>query len=48
MEDADVIFQKYAHDPEVTKYLTWRPNRIVEETRQLLQASLAAWHEGCS
>ena len=48
MEDADVIFQKYAQDPEVTKYLTWRPNRSVEETREFLQASLTAWREGRS
>ena len=27
MGDADVIFDKYAQDPDVTKYLTWRPNR---------------------
>ena len=40
MEDADVIFDKYAQDPDVTKYLTWRPNRSVEETREFLQASL--------
>jgi ribosomal-protein-alanine N-acetyltransferase len=46
MEDADVIFDKYAQDPDVTKYLTWRPNRSVRETREFLQASLAAWREG--
>jgi hypothetical protein len=26
MEDAEDIFQKYARDPEVTKYLIWRPH----------------------
>lgn len=46
MEDADVIFDKYAQDPDVTKYLTWQPNRSVGETREFLQASLAAWREG--
>jgi ribosomal-protein-alanine N-acetyltransferase len=48
MEDADVIFDKYAQDPDVTKYLTWRPNRSVGETREFLEASLAAWREGRS
>ena len=46
MEDADVIFDKYAQDPDVTKYLTWRPNRSVGETREFLQASLVAWRRG--
>ena len=48
MEDADVIFEKYAQDPDVTKYLTWRPNRSVGETREFLQASLVAWRAGQS
>jgi [ribosomal protein S5]-alanine N-acetyltransferase len=48
MEDADVIFEKYAQDPEVTKYLTWRPHRNLGETREFLQASLVAWREGRS
>jgi ribosomal-protein-alanine N-acetyltransferase len=48
MEDADVIFDKYAQDPDVTKYLTWRPNRSVGETREFLQVSLVAWREGRS
>ena len=25
MEDAPVIFETYAQDPEVTRYLVWRP-----------------------
>jgi RimJ/RimL family protein N-acetyltransferase len=48
MEDADVIFDKYAQDRDVTKYLTWRPNRSVRETREFLQASLVAWRAGRS
>ncbi|HXG52882.1 MAG TPA: GNAT family N-acetyltransferase [candidate division Zixibacteria bacterium] len=45
MEDAEVIFEAYARDPEVTRYLTWRPNRSVEETREFLRDCLAAWSE---
>lgn len=48
MEDADVIFGKYAQDPEVTKYLTWRPSRRIDETREFLRASLVAWRMGWS
>ena len=48
MEDAAVIFDKYAQDPDVSRYLTWRPNRSVGETREFLQAGLVAWREGQS
>lgn len=48
MTDAEEIFRQYARDPEVTKYLTWRPNREVEETRAFLRACLVAWEEGKS
>lgn len=36
MEDADTIFQSYTQDPEVVKYLTWRPHKNIEETRAFL------------
>ncbi len=45
MTDAEEIFRQYAQDPEVTRYLTWRPNRQIEETRQFLRICLAAWEE---
>ena len=48
LQDAEDIFRKYAQDPEVTKYLTWRPNRNVQETRDFLVACLRAWDEGKS
>jgi [ribosomal protein S5]-alanine N-acetyltransferase len=48
LQDAEDIFRKYAQDPEVTKYLTWRPNRDVQETRDFLEACLRAWDEGKS
>ena len=48
LQDAEDIFRKYAQDPEVTKYLTWRPNRNVQETRDFLRACLRAWDEGKS
>jgi RimJ/RimL family protein N-acetyltransferase len=48
LQDAEDIFRKYAQDPEVTKYLTWRPNRSAQETRDFLGACLRAWDEGKS
>ncbi|MGH7771372.1 MAG: GNAT family N-acetyltransferase [Candidatus Binatia bacterium] len=46
MEDAEAIFTYYAQDPEVTKYLTWRPSQSVEETRVHLLMCDAAWSQG--
>ena len=39
--DAEAMFANWAHDEEVTKYLTWTPHRSVEETRALLKV----WEE---
>jgi ribosomal-protein-alanine N-acetyltransferase len=48
LSDAEEIFRRYAQDPEVTKYLTWRPNRKLQETRDFVRACLQAWEEGKS
>lgn len=40
-EDAQRIFDFWACDPEVTKYLTWQPHESVAETEQIL----ALWLE---
>lgn len=37
MDDAAAIFDSYARDPEVTRYLTWTPHRSVAETEELLR-----------
>ena len=34
--DAEAIFQGWATDAEVTRYLTRRPNERIEETREFL------------
>ena len=31
-DDAPAMFAAYARDPEVTRYLTWRPHKSLEET----------------
>jgi [ribosomal protein S5]-alanine N-acetyltransferase len=40
LEDAATIFQRYACDPEVTRYLTWRPAEDVDSLAPFLQHSI--------
>lgn len=46
LEDANAIFEEYAQDPEVTRYLVWRPHRHIDETREFLRRCCIAWKEG--
>jgi len=46
MEDADAIFAAYAQDAEVTRFLTWRPHRRIEDTRAFIQKTIEAWDGG--
>ena len=46
MEDATDIFERYASDPEVTRYLPWRPHKEVKETQTFLSHLLAAIESG--
>lgn len=41
--DAEAAFKNWMNDPEVTKYLTWRPHGDVEVTRELMRL----WAESC-
>ncbi len=43
MEDAIAIFEGWAQDPEVTRYLTWRPHERIEQTEAFVQNCLRAW-----
>ena len=36
MTDAPAIYARYASDPDVTRYLPWRPHKDVEETQTFL------------
>jgi RimJ/RimL family protein N-acetyltransferase len=36
LEDAELIFESYAQDTHVTRYLTWRPHQNIEETKGYL------------
>lgn len=46
MEDAPEIFSAYAQDPVVTRYMTWRPHKNVEETYRIRELALKYWDEG--
>jgi RimJ/RimL family protein N-acetyltransferase len=35
-DDADAVFAGWAQDPQVTRFLTWRPHRRVETVRAFL------------
>jgi RimJ/RimL family protein N-acetyltransferase len=45
MEDATAIFEGYAQDPEVTRYLTWKPHQNIRDTEQFLLACRRLWRE---
>jgi len=45
-QDADSIFRNYARDPEVTRFLVWRPHADVWETRRFLESCREGWASG--
>jgi [ribosomal protein S5]-alanine N-acetyltransferase len=46
LSDADDIFDNYAADPEVTRYLTWRPYKYRSEVTPFLKSLLDKWGSG--
>ena len=46
IEDAALIFESYAQDPDVTKYLVWQPHKSVNETKSFLNRCVSVWAEG--
>ncbi len=46
LDDASVIFQKYAQDTIVTKYLIWRPHENVDITKEFIRRCIACWSDG--
>lgn len=46
LADAIPVFEQYAQDSEVTKYLTWQPHKNKNETEQFLQRCLDVWKDG--
>jgi ribosomal-protein-alanine N-acetyltransferase len=43
LSDADDIFDSYAADPEVTRYVTWRPYKDRSEVAPFLRSRLDRW-----
>ena len=46
VSDAESIFENYAQDPEVTRYLVWRPHASVTETRAFRERADEGWTSG--
>ncbi|KQQ81195.1 GNAT family N-acetyltransferase [Aureimonas sp. Leaf324] len=40
--DTGAIFDEYAQDPEVTRYLTWAPHTSVRETEEFITGCIAS------
>ena len=44
--DAESVFEEYATDPEVTRFLPWAPHRSIAETRAFLSRVAEGWESG--
>jgi [ribosomal protein S5]-alanine N-acetyltransferase len=44
--DADAVFDGYARDREVVRYLTWRPHRTIADTHEFLDRLRGGWVAG--
>ena len=45
-DDAGWMFERYATDPAVSRYLIWHPHTTIEDTHAFLRDALRAWEEG--
>lgn len=43
IEDAPAMYQNWANDPQVTRFLTWTPHENVEETKRILSEWIAQY-----
>jgi RimJ/RimL family protein N-acetyltransferase len=48
MEDAAAMLESYACDPEVTRYLAWRPLQSLEEAEKAIRSRVEGWRKGVS
>jgi len=44
--DAQAIFEHHACDPEVARYMSWRPHTEISETLDFLRRCEQVWAEG--
>jgi RimJ/RimL family protein N-acetyltransferase len=42
LDDARAVFEGWAQDREVTRYLTWRPHERIEQTQAFVRSCIAA------
>jgi [ribosomal protein S5]-alanine N-acetyltransferase len=42
-EDAILVFQQYAGDPEVTKYMSWQPHQSLRQTEEYINRCISVW-----
>lgn len=42
-EDLISVFEQYAQDAEVTKYISWRPHKSIEETNEFINRCIWVW-----
>lgn len=45
MDDAQAVFDGWAQDQEVTRYLTWCPHTCLAQTQEFVQGCLSAWQQ---
>jgi len=45
IEDAPFIFERYAQDSEVTRYLIWKPHKHVSETEDFIKRCIDVWEQ---
>ncbi|MGI9434541.1 MAG: GNAT family N-acetyltransferase [Geminicoccaceae bacterium] len=48
LADASAIFEAYAQDQDVVRFLSWQAHTDEEQTRQFLEQSLTEWASGNS
>lgn len=46
ISDAADIFSKYGQDPDVSKYMVWRPLPALEEAESFVNQAIDAWSQG--
>ncbi len=44
-DDAEPMLRNWAQDPEVTKFLRWRPHTSIEETRRVLASWISCYRD---
>lgn len=45
-EDAAFLFEAYGQDPEVARYVPWRPHRSLSESAAVIERFLSGWETG--